>query len=159
MTTIDDLAAELEAVKASTPTLEELLFSQMVPCWNNGADRLYSGNAMTFLVAPIPLRILSISMSFEYWSIAASDSNYWTLSARKGSNATVWETFAERSTRNTGGTANGGVTGRTPWTFDGAVWGDADFAAGDLLRMDFVPTGNPADLDMPFTITVRYRAL
>jgi hypothetical protein len=159
LTTIEDLAADLETVKASTPTLEEQLFSQMVPCWNNGADRLTGGNAMTFLVAPIPLRILSISMSFEYWNIAASNSNYWTLSARKGSNTSGWATFAERSTQSTGGNANGPVASRTPWTFDGATWGNADLQAGDLLRMDFVPTGNPADLDMPFTITVRYRAL
>jgi hypothetical protein len=157
--TIEELATELETVKASTPTLEEQLFSQMVPCWNNGADKLTSGNAMTFLVAPIPLRVLSISMSFEYWSIAVSNTHFWTLSARKGNNVTGWDTFAARSTQSTGGNANGPVSPRTAWTFDGASWTNADFAAGDLLRVDFVPTGSPAALDMPFTISIRYRAL
>lgn len=159
MPTIDELAAELEQVKTSTPTLEEQLFSQMVPCWNNGVDRLSNANAMTFLVAPIPLRVLSISMSWEYWSIAASNTNYWTLTARKGNNSAGWGVIAARSTQSTGGNANGPVAARTAWTFDGASWGDADLAAGDLLRIDFAPTGSPADLDMPFTITVRYRAL
>lgn len=159
MATLDDLAADLEQVKASTPTLEELLFSQMVPCWNNGVDKLSNANAMTFLVAPVPLRVLSISLSWEYWSLAANNTNYWTLTARKGNNTKGWDVVAARSTQSTGGNANGGVTPRTAWTFDGAAWGDADLNTGDLLRVDFAPTGSPAALDMPFTITIRYRPL
>lgn len=157
--TLEELAAELEAVKSSTPTLEELTFSVLVPCWNNGADRIANANAMTFLVSPIPVRILAIALSWEYWSIPASDTNFWTLTARKGSNGTSWTSIASRATRNTGADANGGVTARKAWTFDAAAWGNSDLSAGDLLRIDFVPTGNPADLDMPFTVSVQYRPL
>lgn len=159
MTTIDEVAADLEAVKGATPTVEELLFSTVVPCWNNAADKLTSANAMTLLVAPIPLRVLSIALSWEYWNIAASDTTFWTLTAKKGSNATAWDVVATRSTQNTGANANGAVTARKAWTFDAAAWGDADLAAADLLRIDFAPTGSVAALDLPFTCTIRYRPL
>jgi hypothetical protein len=159
MTTIDEVAADLEAVKGATPTAEELLFSTLVPCWNGPLDKLTGANAMTFLVAPIQLRVLSIAFSFEYWSLPPSDTNFWTMTAKKGSNTTTWDVVATRSTQNTGANANGGVTARKAWTFDAAAWGDADLAAGDLLRVDFAPTGSPAALDMPFTCTIRYRPL
>lgn len=159
MPTTDELAAELEAVKASTPTLEELPFSFLVPCWNNGIDKLTSANAMTFLVAPIPLRVLSIALSFEYMNLPASDTAYWTLTAKKGSNPGGWTDVAARSTQNTGALANGGIVSRSKWTFDAAAWGNADLAAGDLLRVDFVPSGSVASLDLPFTVTIRTRPL
>ena len=159
MTTIEELAADLETVKGSTPTLEDLLFSTVVPCWNNAADKLTGANAMTLLVAPIKLRVLSIALSWEYWSLAASDVNYWTLTVKKGSNPAGWTTIATRTTQNTGANANGAVAARSAWTFDAAAWGDADLNIGDLLRVDFAPTGSVAALDLPFTATIRYRAL
>lgn len=159
MTTLEEVAADLETVKGSTPTLEDLLFSMVVPCWNNAADKLTSANAMTFLVAPIKVRVLSIALSWEYWSLGASDTAYWTMTAKKGNNAAGWATLATRSTQNTGGVANGGIAARTAWTFDAAAMGDADLNVGDLLRVDFAPTGSVAALDLPFTATIRYRAL
>lgn len=161
MPTTDELAADLEAVKTSTPTLEEQMFSTLVTTWNNAQDKLTTANAMTFLVAPIPLRVLSIGLSFEYLNLPASDTAYWTMTAKRGSNATAWTDVAKRSTQNTGANANGGITARKAWTFDAAAWADASLAAGDLLRIDFAPTptGSVAALDLPFTCTIRYRAL
>lgn len=159
MTTIEELEARLAVVETSTPTLEEQLFSMLVPCWNGLQDKISTANAMTFLAAPIPLRVLSIALSWEYWNLAASDANFWTMTARKGSNVTTWADIAKRSTQNTGANAGGPVVARKAWTFDAAAWGDADLATGDLLRIDFAPTGSVAALDMPFTATIRYRPL
>lgn len=153
MPTIDELAA-------CTPTLEELIFSTVIPCWNNGADKIGSATAMTLLVAPIPLRVLSCALSFEYWSLAASDTRYWTAELNAGTGPLGFRSVATRSTRNTGATANGGVTARKAWTFDAAAWGPADLGAGELLRLTATPVGDPVtDWDLPMTATLRYRPL
>lgn len=152
MTTVDELAAQ-------TPSLEELLTSTLVPCWNGPIDRLSTANAMTLLVAPIPLRILSVAISWEYWNLAASDTAYWSANLNKGTGPTGFASIATRTTQNTGANANGPVVARKPWTFDAAAWGNADLAAGELLRVTFSPAGTVNDLDMPFTVTTRYRPL
>lgn len=159
MPTTDELAADLEAVKASTPTLEELCFSMVIPCWNNGIDKLPSATAMTLLVAPMPLRVLSVACSWEYWNLAASDAAYWKGELSKG-NGAGYSVFATKTTQNTGAYAGGGIVARRAWTFDSANWGNADLAQNDLLRLSWSPTGAPAsDLDMPFTLTIRARPL
>ena len=153
MTTVDELAEQV-------PSLEDLLFSAVVPCWNNGADKITAATAMTLLVAPIPVRILSVSLSFEYWSLAAWDVAYWKMELNHGDAIAGYTTFATRTTQITGANANGGIVARKAWTFDAAAWGSADLAAGELLRMTVTPVGSPAsDFDMPFTATVRYRPL
>lgn len=159
MPTIDELAAELAALKEQVPSLEELQFSTVVPCWNNGVDKFASATAMTLLVAPIPLKVLSVALSFEYWSLAANDSAYWKMTLNKGS-GTSFADVATRTTQNTGANANGPIVARKAWTFDAAAWGDAELAAGDLLRMTASPVGSPAaDFDLPYTATIRYRPL
>jgi hypothetical protein len=159
MPTVDELAADLESFKQTVPTLEEQLFSVVIPGWNNGADRLASANAMTLLVAPIPLRVLSVGVSWDYWNLPASDTKYWEGKLDKGSASTSWTEIARKTTQNTGAYAGGAVTARAAWTFDSANWGNADLLSGQLLRLVWTPYGTPSDLDMPFTVTVRYRAL
>lgn len=159
MATADEVAADLAAFKEQVPTLEEQLCSMTVPCWNNGVDKISTATAMTLLVAPIPLRVLSCGLSFEYWNLAASDSAYWAMTLNRGDAAAGYLDVARRTTQNTGGDAGGGIVARTPWTFDGANWANADLAAGDLLRLTVSPAGSPAAFDMPFTATIRYRPL
>lgn len=160
MTTIDEVAADLATFKTQVPTLEEQLWSTVVPCWNNGADKLTSATAMTLLVAPIPLRVLSVALSFEYWNLAAHDSSYWRMTLGKGNAVAGYSDIAVKSTQNTGANANGAIVARKAWTFDSAAWASADMQAGDLLRLTVAPLGNPAsDFDMPFTATIRYRPL
>jgi hypothetical protein len=156
--TLEELAADLATLKTQVPIHEELLFSTILPCWNNAVDKLTNANAISLLVAPIPLRVLSCALSFEYWSLAASDSAYWTMTLSRG-NTSGYTDIAARSTQNTGANANGGITARKAWTFDAAAWGDAELAAGDLLRLTVAPTGTVAAWDMPVTATIRYRPL
>lgn len=160
MTTLEELAAELEMVKSSTPTLEEQFFSTVIPCWNNGIDRLPEATAMTLAVAPWPMRILSVAISWEYWNLTASDTAYWKGELNRGTGPGGFTPFAAKTTQNTGGLAGGGIAARRAWTFDSANWGTAaDLAAGDLLRITWTPYGGVAALDLPLTATVGYRAL
>ena len=157
---VDGLAAQLAQLKTQVPDLEALQFSTVIPCWNNGADKISGATWLPVLVADIPQRILSVGLAFAYWNLAASDTSYWPVSLRKGNENGGWSTIATKTTQNTGATAGGGIAKRMAWTFDSAAWGDADLAAGDLLLLCFdAPVGSPAAVDLPVTVTVRYRPL
>lgn len=156
--TLEELEAEVAALKTQVPTLEDLLFSTTIPCWNNAADKISGPTAVTLLVAPFPLRVLSVALSWEYWNLSASDSNYWKADLSSGTGPGGFTIFATRTTQNTGTNANGAVAARRAWTFDAAAWGSSDLDAGDLLRVTATPVGNPAtDWDLPMTATIRYR--
>lgn len=160
MPSTDELAAQIAALQESTPILEELLFSTTLCCWGSSTPALTitGSTRMTLMVAPIPLRILSVSLSSEYQDLAPSDSSYWTCALEHGSGGSFPD-LAVRSTQNTGANANGGISQRSPWTFDAAAWVSTDMVAGELLALNWVPTGGPAPLRFPMTVTVRYRPL
>lgn len=162
MPTTDELAADLAALRDSVPTLEEQLFSTTIPCWGTTpGGSITTSNRITLLVAPIPLRILSVAISWDYQTLTASDTAYWTCALEHGNNASGsgFPDLAVRSTQNTGANANGGIASRVPWTFDAAAWASTDIAAGELLTVNWIPTGSPAALQFPQTYTVRYRSL
>ena len=162
MTTLEELAGTVADLQASVPTLEEQLLVSNVCCYSFGAptNLITSGVWITLMTAPIPLRILSVDLSFEYWTIAPSDTNYWETRLAIHSGTSFGTPFAIRSTQSTGANANGGITARTPWTFDAASWGTADLAKGDGLAMNVVPGGTPVtSFRLPVVATIRYRAL
>lgn len=158
MVTTDELAAQLAELRRQTPTLEELLVTASFQSWK-GATDLTKAVRFTLLVAPIPVRILSVAVSFEYWSIASSETSYWTGVLEQGDGQAGFPDIAARSTRGTGANANGGITARKAWTWDAAAWTGADLAAGELLTVTWTPTGTPAALSLPALYTIRYRAL
>jgi hypothetical protein len=158
MVTTDELAAQLAELRRQTPTLEELLVTASFQSWK-GATDLTKPVRFTLLVAPIPVRILSVAVSFEYWTIAASETSYWTGVLEQGDGQAGFPDIAARSTRSTGANANGGITARKAWTWDAAAWSGADLAAGELLTVTWTPTGTPAALSLPALYTIRYRAL
>lgn len=162
MPTTDELAADLAAVKAATPTLEELLTVSQICCYAYGAPSNTIGSSvwLTLLSAPFPMRVLSVALSFEYWSLAASDTNYWQFDLAAHVAAGFGTPFATRTTQSTGPNANSGITARTAWTFDAAAWSGGDLATGDGLAMKVTPVGTPASsLRLPVTATIRYRPL
>lgn len=157
--TLEELEAAFLAAQAATPTLEELLFSDTIVSWN-GSTTITGSTRFTLLVAPIPVRILSVAVSSEYQTLAASDTAYWTCALEHGTNAGGgFPDLAVRSTQSTGANANGGISSRVPWTFDAATWVGQDVAAGELLTVNWIPTGSVAALQFPQTYTVRYRPL
>lgn len=160
MPSLDELAAQVAALQESVPTLEDLLFSTTIPSWGSTtpACTLTASTRLTLMVAPMPVRILSVALSPEYQTLAASDTAYWTAALERGSGGSFPD-LAVRSTQATGPNAGGGLAQRAPWTFDAAAWAGADLAAGDLLTVNWYPTGGVAALQLPQTYTVRYRAL
>lgn len=158
--TLDSVNADLQATKAAVPTIEEQMVTAFMASWpdasGNPITHVPWSYRVTLLVAPIPLKILSVAASFEYWNLAASDTAYWTGTVEHGTQAAGFTAVAVRSTQNTGANANGGVTQRTAWTWDAAVWQDVVYNAGDLMTIDWAPTGSPAYQVLPVTYTIRY---
>lgn len=153
----------IQTMQTQVPTLEELCTSLFVDTWpdanSNPITLIPWSYRNTLLVAPINLNILSVSISWEYWNLAASDTSYWTGQLQVGAGGT-FNTYATRTTQNTGSTANGAVTARTPWTFDAAVTTTTPVSVqrGQLLAMTWAPTGSPGSMKLPVTYTIRYAA-
>jgi len=141
MPTTDELATELDTLKTQVPTIEELFFSQTHISWASSSTSGSTPNSgisgstrFTLAAFNKPVRVLGMAVSFDYWNMAGSDTNYWTCSLERGNDAIGFPDMAIRSTRLTGTDANGGITRRTPWTFDAAAWNtNADIAAGEIL--------------------------
>jgi hypothetical protein len=160
--TTDELAADLAAVKQATPTHEDLIVVSPFCCYAYGTPtNVISGASwMTLMTAPIPLRILSVALSFEYWSLLPSDTAYWQADLAAHTAAGFGVPFATRTTQNTGANANGAITARTAWTFDAATWGMSDLGTGDGLALKASPVGSPASSwRFPMVATIRYRPL
>lgn len=154
----EDVQANLDALKTQVPTLEEQMFSTCLATWNGDQYINYSFIA-SLMVAPMAMRVLSMSLVWDYYSQAASDASYWKLTLRKGDNADGYKDIATRATTATGQYSNGGVISRQAWTFDAAAWGNADLSKDDLLQVYFWREGTPTDMRMPLTATIRYMPL
>jgi hypothetical protein len=160
--TIDEVDADLQTFKTQVPTLEEQIAIFSAQAWKQGSSLSLSMSGsfrMCMLTAPIPLRVLSVALCWEYWSLAASDTTYWTGAAQIGTGPGGFTTVAQRSTSNTAGTANGPIVARQAWTFDGAAWTANTLDAGDQLAILWSLTGSPAAFQFPLTATIRYAAL
>lgn len=162
MATADEVQADLDAFKTQVPTLEDQIFVSQICCYTftTPTRDITGATWLTLATAPIPMRILSVTLSFEYWNLAASDSNHWRaeLACRVLSGAS--NVFATRTTQNTGANANGPIVARRAWTFDAAAWSAADLLAGESLMLRPTPVGNPvSDWRLPMTATIRYRPL
>jgi hypothetical protein len=149
-----------EELAEQVPSLEELYAIASFPSWVTSGTPVASQSSgfrqTLFVPTGVPVRILGVALSFEYWNLAASDTNYWMATAEIGS-GTNWPDHAVRTTQNTGGTANGGITARTPWTFDAAAWSpDPIVAPGQALAMLWTKFGSPAAFAFPVTYTIRY---
>lgn len=151
---LDPQVTDLDTFKTQVPTNEELLFSTELTYWNAAEDPTTAFIA-SILTAPFDMDILSVALAFDYYNLAANDTSYWSAQVRFGDNS-GWSTVATRSTQATGTNANGAITARKPWTFDGAAWSSRRLTAGKLLGIAFTPTGSPGALNIPVNITVRY---
>ena len=156
--TIDSVNADLQTLKTQVPSLEDMTpLSVRIECLDSAGSattRTTGSYATTVLVAPYPLKVLSMAISFDNWSLTSSDTAYWDCQIKRWS-AGVGTLLAERTTQSTGALANGGITPRVAWTFDSAPWVDTTFAAGELLLVRWAPTGSPALQQLPSTYTFR----
>lgn len=158
MPSTEELAVQLADLRRAVPTCEELLTTVAIQSWN-GRPLLPGSTRCTLLAAPIPLSVLSVAVVFEYGSVPASDTRYWTGTLERGTGPTGFPDLAARTTRSTGPTANGPITPRQAWTWDAAAWSGGDLAAGDLLAVNWTPSGGVPPLVLPALYTIRYRPL
>jgi hypothetical protein len=173
ITTLDELTVDLEedlglltartsAIETSTPTNEELMFSTTIPEWN-GLTVFSSGPRMTLFCAPGPVRILGVDLSIEYSTISggvaitSSNTNYWRLVLERGLPAGSFPDMTAKTTQISGAEAGGAIYTRKTWSFDSANWNsDRDLDKGDLLCLTWQKFGDPTDVRLPMTVTVRY---
>jgi hypothetical protein len=160
--TLASLQAEIDTLKTQVPTLEDLFFPVSITSWKGSDDKPIClvpwSFRSTLLPAPINVSVLSVALSFDYFMLGASDSVYWQAALEVGSGSS-WTPVATRTTQSTGPNANGGITARTPWTFDSAT-GPTPIAVqqGQLLAITWTPVGGPAALKLPMTVTIRAAA-
>lgn len=163
---------EVTTLQTQIPTREELFFSAYIPARVTTAGNLLAsqtggdagkdpgtavgGAIISIMTAPYNVRLLSVSLSWEYWSIDADDTQFWEIAAIRIDGGTgEWEPVAVRTTQASGAYANGGINPRRPWEFGGADFGSG-FASGDLFGIAIAPHGGVKDLNFGFTATVGY---
>lgn len=163
---------EVAAVKAQTPTREELFFSAFIPARVSSAGNISAvlktsgittapgpatgGAIISIMTTPYAIRLLSVTLSWEYYALTAHNSNFWEFAAvRIDGGTSEWEPVAVRTTQPTGTYAGGGINPRRPWGFDGADLGSS-FATGDLFGIAMVGHSSAPDLTLGFTVTVGY---
>lgn len=156
--TLEELEEFATTWSSKTPTLEELMFTLSIPNWNGSTD-VTAATRFTLLIAPVPVRVLSVDISFEYWTLVSSPTAYWQATLEKGTGPAGFPDIANRDTQATGANANGPIVSRQAWNFDAATWANADLAKGELLCVTWSKVGTPAALHLPMTATVRYRPL
>jgi hypothetical protein len=114
---------------------------------------LSTAGSFPIFVAPFALQIKQAVLVVWNTTLAASDTNYWRLTVRR-TRANVSDEIVSKTTQVTGGQ---GITQRTEWNFDAAVF-NATFglcAKGDAIDFAGFLTGTPAALN-GICCTVRY---
>lgn len=109
----------------------------------------------TIWVAPRACTITSMVLLFEYYTLAASSTNYWTFTLRKSNAAQASPVnMVVKSTNSVGGE---GITARTPWSMTGGL-SNTSMAAGQLLQLNIgSPTGAPSSIQLPLMAVWTYR--
>lgn len=177
MTTIEELDAEVTQLQQAVSALQQnvLTLQQTTLTLEDGSlnsvrvNSLPDGNGVpqtripwshadTLFIAPYPLTVLSVSVSFEGWSLPANDTSYWGCQVKRWVNNTG-TVMADRTTQINGALANGGITSRTAWVFDSAPWADVPLSTNDLLLLRWYPVGSPASQMLPCTYTFRVQPL
>lgn len=160
----DEAEADANMLTADTVTLDELSVSAFVPAWTSTSGVLSptvpgagAGLWQTIFIAPFVLRVHSVALCWEYWSIAASNSKYWEFAASRmhwhgGTND--WDSIGSNTTQISGDNAGGAVVPRTSRTI--TVDDDVVCAAGDLVLVGFIPHGSPAQMNYSVAVTVSY---
>lgn len=145
----------LTALQEQSASVEDLFVTGVITA--AGGSAITGSTSRPVLTAPFPLEITSIRVMFWSANIAASDTNYWSVEARRFDSVGTDTTFATKTTKITGGQA---IVSRRPWAFDAVVFGAGKtLAAADTLSLAFLPTGTTTDITGLAIVTVGYRPL
>ncbi|GAA0199438.1 pyocin knob domain-containing protein [Glutamicibacter creatinolyticus] len=153
-------SAQISALQTTVPSLEELVATGHIAVAVNGTTPVtefdWSANFTTF-IAPFPLRVLSVDLMFDRWTLAANNTSYATIILRRA-RAGSFANIATKTTQATGGQP---VAPRTAWGFAGSTWdtGARDMQAGDAVNLAFSFTGTGVKAVLPMSATIRYMPL
>lgn len=158
----DDAEAEVDLLSMQAISLDELYATVYVPAWVTTAGNIHSdvssaGMWQTIFIAPFALRVHRTVLTWEYWGIEASNTNYWELSVRRKhwDGDTAHDSQIARSTTQiSGDDAGGAVVPRTSRIIP--VDDEVVYSAGDLMLVGFMPSGSPAQMNYSVAITVSY---
>lgn len=142
LTGLDTVEAAVEAamvpLRDMTPTLEELTVTV-----NLGGD-ITAARTVPIHVAPYSSELNSLALVVAD-AVSASDTNYWTVTIKRY-RAGVEANVGIKTTKFTGGQA---LAAFVPWDYGTVVLANTGLIPGDVLVLDFAPTGSPAPLVDP----------
>jgi len=139
--------AVIDEIASKSASVGELFASTYQPA------SFAATTSFPIFVAPFPLVVKQVAVMVWNTTLAANDTNYWRLAVRRmRANASV--EIASKSTQLTGGE---GITQRTEWNFDAAVFSATNglIAKGDAVDLGMFATGAPAAL-AGVVVTVRF---
>lgn len=144
---------ELVELQQETMSIEDGFVSTVLT-----ASNIATTASFVAFVAPYPLIVTGVSLvAYGGATVAASDTNYWSISPRKvpaATGGTGWVNITTRTTRVTGGAAIGY---RNPWFFDGEIFASNTLATGEYIDIAFIATGTPGAIGAPVAVTIQYR--
>lgn len=164
---LDVVTANVDSYKTQTPTLETLPPSNVkIDCWASGTTPLVSFPSSFYpilAVAHTNMLFLSCDMVWDYWDQAANDTDYWVTRIVKYAKADpeFALTIATRSTQTVQADGNGAIARKVVWSFDAEPF-DPDrsqFAKGDVLGVGFDARGSVGPMQLPMTVSWRWREL
>lgn len=155
-TDVAGLDAAVEQILETALTIDESEKTFGYPVWQEGTTVVVALTAnATMSVWPVTYacRVEAARFSFEFFTIAANDTNYWELDIARV-RAGVTTRIAVKNTKVTGGE---GITARTPWAFAGIPFDSAAglLAPGDLLVVRAGKVGAPANFRLPIAGAIK----
>lgn len=155
--TADQVDSDLQTFKTQVPTNEDLILT-----YSHHFDAKYAASNGGFtrvaFVAPFDMTIKSVNCSGSHGNVPADDVNYWEVRVVHVVDG-IGTTMAQMTTQATGAEANGPMDNYQDWNFDGATWDHRDVAAGDIVRINHSPVGNPQEFPAEWVMTFRYQRL
>lgn len=143
------LQSQFDQVTTTAATVDETGLVQFSDWTNGGTDTAVD---RTVAVVGDPRFLAWASIVWDAWTLAASDTDYWTFSLvqRRGG---VDTTIATKTTQATQGEA---ITAGKPWDFAGGPWGAVALSLGDTIRLVGAKTaGAPADMSRSYVGALR----
>lgn len=145
---------ELGVALSSTVNTDELQQCILFDSYS-GVSKALSNGIATFFHVPFKLRVTSLNLIFDTWSISPDEVNYTTFTLRKYD-----PTVPAGASIATKHTSTEGITPRKPWLFDAVSWSATTsvLERGQTLSIGWANQGS-AKVDMPMLVTIGYEPL
>jgi len=142
--------AELDMLKETTPTLEEVALTAVISTESHS-----TAFEQAVFVAPYSCHVEQVALSFAA-DVPADATDYWTVELIKY-RPNVARSIAAKTTEPPDGDEGGeGIGAYSEWSYDLVTIADTGMKKGNVLAVKFTPTGAPDPLVAP-AVTFRAR--